>query len=323
MAKVLLIGTGSIGSIYAYFLTQAGCCVTTVCRSNYEAVSTNGIHILSKTLGDVSLVPHRVIRKLAELEAGEFFDYIVITTKSVNESALIQDIAESSTVTKGASIVLIQNGIGIEEPYKLAFPNCQMVSGVVYLPCAQSSPGIVKMNGPDVLELGLYPACPPSKELLRFNDLLSSGGANSTVHEDVQMYRWKKALINAVWNPIAALTLSRDSDFLGSHEEAYVLCKSLMSEVLSVAHAEGHLALSEKDIDIQLARAVQRKNDGNGIKMSMLVDIEANRQMETEAILGNLVRRAAELGVEVGGLKLLYLLINGREVQRRRTTDID
>lgn len=35
--KVLLFGAGSIGTIYIYILQKAGCEVTAVCRSNYEA----------------------------------------------------------------------------------------------------------------------------------------------------------------------------------------------------------------------------------------------------------------------------------------------
>lgn len=317
MANVLLIGTGAIGSIYAYFLTTAGAKVTTVCRSNFDAVSTKGIEIQSRTLGMLKFRPHCTVHILSDT-TQQIFEYIVITTKSVNIDALIDDLKKASVVTTASSIVLIQNGIGIEEPFRSAFPDTQIVSGVVYLPCAQHAPGVIFMNGPDVLELGHYPASPPSTELHEFNRLLTLGGATSTIHEDVQRYRWKKSLINGVWNPIAALTLNLDSDFLGTHTDAYALCRSLMLEVLSVAHAEGYRDLTERDIDMQLDRAVQRRQSGTGIKMSMLVDVEADRPMETEAILGNLVRKADKLGVQVAGLKMLYLLINAREVQRAK-----
>ena len=35
--KVLVFGAGAVGTIYIYLLQQAGCAVTAVCRSNYEA----------------------------------------------------------------------------------------------------------------------------------------------------------------------------------------------------------------------------------------------------------------------------------------------
>jgi len=38
MTRVLIFGTGGVGSVYGYILDKAGAHVTTVCRSNYIAV---------------------------------------------------------------------------------------------------------------------------------------------------------------------------------------------------------------------------------------------------------------------------------------------
>lgn len=45
----------------------------------------------------------------------------------------------------------------------------------------------------------------------------------------------------------------------------------------------------------------------------MLTDVRHSRPMETEAILGNAVRIAAQKGVEVKGLGLLYILLKGKD----------
>jgi len=51
---------------------------------------------------------------------------------------------------------------------------------------------------------------------------------------------------------------------------------------------------------------------GGGKEPSMLVDVRFNRQMEAEAILGNLVKIAERLHEPTPLTKLLYVLVNAR-----------
>lgn len=38
MKRILIFGTGGVGSVYGYILDRAGAAVITVCRSNYATV---------------------------------------------------------------------------------------------------------------------------------------------------------------------------------------------------------------------------------------------------------------------------------------------
>lgn len=310
--KVLVLGTGPIGAIYAYLFHCANSQVTTVCRSNYDAISSNGIRILSQQLGQVSFTPHAVVRDVRDCDSAERkeFDYVLVTTKAVSDDSTLLD-ALQLVLSPRTVIVLIQNGIGIEAPYASRFPE-QVVSSVVYLPSEQVSPGVFRQNGPDLLEVGHFPARPPSASLQTFAEVLERGGGKVVAVEDVQRCRWKKALINACWNPIAALTLNRDAEFIGCDEGAMGLCRAIMLEILSVAHQEGYHDLTEVDIERQLDRAVQRSKVGKGIKMSMLADVESGRELEVEAIIGNPLRMGRQHGLALPRLEMLYLLIKGR-----------
>jgi 2-dehydropantoate 2-reductase len=59
--SILIVGAGAIGSFYGAILKRAGCSVSTVLRSEYEAVKENGIRI-SSPLGDLSYRPDQVYR---------------------------------------------------------------------------------------------------------------------------------------------------------------------------------------------------------------------------------------------------------------------
>lgn len=52
-ARVLIVGTGGVGTMSAYALEQGGKAeVTAVMRSNYEAVKANGVNIDSVQYGN-------------------------------------------------------------------------------------------------------------------------------------------------------------------------------------------------------------------------------------------------------------------------------
>ena len=75
-----------------------------------------------------------------------------------------------------------------------------------------------------------------------------------------------------------------------------------MLEALSVARALGFSeeAVSEKNVDdvIESTARIHRREDSRH-KASMLVDLEMGRPMEVDVIIGWLVRKAREMGVDV------------------------
>jgi 2-dehydropantoate 2-reductase len=68
----------------------------------------------------------------------------------------------------------------------------------------------------------------------------------------------------------------------------------IMSEVILVARTSGiHTGTLLEDEAVD----VIRRTTPTDFKPSMLVDLEANRPIEVEVILGEIVRKAAEVGV--------------------------
>ena len=65
-ADVLVFGVGSIGAVYLYQLQQAGCSLTAVCRSNYQAVKNNGFTMNSMRFGNQKYKPDFVVRTVDE-----------------------------------------------------------------------------------------------------------------------------------------------------------------------------------------------------------------------------------------------------------------
>ena len=316
MPRILLFGAGSVGAVYVYILQQGGAEVTAVCRSNYEAVRAHGFTIKSNMFGDV-LVKPQVVRSPSD--AHGTFDYVVICSKAMpgvkpSGAELIKPAVGPKT-----GIVIVQNGIGNEEEYAEIFPDNPIISGVVYLPATQVSPGVVVHQEVKLLHLGTFPATahPAHKaSVAEFAALVKAGGGDVEVHEDVQRERWSKLMVNAAWNPTCALTRSRDAEYLRSSPGAADVVQNVMLEVAGIAQAAGYKDIDATKVEKQINRAKVRPFPG--VLPSMAQDILEGRALEVEAILGNTIRIARNYHMKTPLLDTLYAFAKGLDAAGER-----
>ena len=314
MTKALIFGAGGVGCVYGYILHKGGATVTAVCRTNYNAVKERGIDINSHIFGECHYNPIAT-RTVGEAASHGPFDYIIVASKAFPGTA---EMIKDAVTPEQTAIVLAQNGIGIEEDYARLYPKNTIISGVVYLPVTQVRPGVVDMGPLERFEIGTYPAnasADAKAQTQKLSDMWKKGGATAPVFDDVQPVRWLKVAINASWNPICALTVCDDANFLRSSNQTEAAIRKIMKEVSRVATAAGYPdAITEERIDEDLERPKSRLAVG-GKEPSMLTDVRANRPIEVEAILGNTLRIAQKHGVEVPYVELLYTLAKARNYQ--------
>lgn len=302
-----------MGAVYAWVLSKSAK-VTTVCRSNFDEASKNGFTIHSSLWGnDLKVKPTvaRTVSEAVELTDDEPFDFIVITTKALPTNPSTAELIRPA-VSRNTAIVLIQNGIGIEDEFAAVYPDNALLSGVIYLPVTQVSPAVVHHREVELLHIGTYPteAVPEAKEAARaFTKLVRSTGASVKLHDDVQFERWCKLLVNGSWNPICALTRLRDKKFINAHDDSLDFVRDVMVEICAVAQAYGYSGINKDQVDYQIGRASVREFPG--VQPSMMADALAGRSLEVDAIVGNVVRLAKAKAVSVPLLRTIYLLANG------------
>lgn len=129
--NILLVGSGGVGTMAAYALEYSGkASVTSVLRSDYARVVDKGFTIDSCDYGHVEgFRTTNVVNSVEKAKLFGPFGYIVVTTKNLPD---ITDITEviAPVVTSDSTIVLIQNGIGIERDFFKKFPKNAVLSGV-------------------------------------------------------------------------------------------------------------------------------------------------------------------------------------------------
>lgn len=295
---VLIVGSGAIGSFYGAILHRGGASVSVVSRSDYDVVSESGFQI-SSPLGDLSYRPQAVLRSVEE--CGEAPDFLVLSVKvldGLDRAALIRPAVGPNT-----AIVLIQNGIEIEPELVEAFPNNTVVSALAFVAVSRVAPGKIEHKAYGQLVLGDYPrgAGPAAKQ---FGALLDAGGVRGQVTEQVVTERWRKAVWNAPFNPLAVLGGGADTKTMLTAEGGEQLARVLMAEVCAVAEAAGH-KLPDEIIEQNIASTYKMPPYRN----SMALDWLNGRPLELEAILGNVIREARRYDVPVPHLQTVYTAV--------------
>ena len=337
--RILLVGAGAIGAFFGSRLATApNVLVSALCRSNYKVVKANGFKVNSPKFGSYVLKPEYTFSSPDEArqtkrEKKLNWDYLLVATKALpdvsDDSQLLDGLVDEET-----SIVLVQNGLGIEEPYRKRFPQTTILSAVTIASCVQPSPGIIEHNrwtrisaGPflphlDSGETGAGEADELARgRNARLVELLKIGGIDDAElydHAALQFVRWHKIAINAAMNPSAVLSGGAGNRELALDPELALHAKGIMNEVLEAAPKvlgrdfpweELKLATPE-----QVLRSVSRNTTGS--RPSMWWDWVEGRRMELEAILGNPIRIAREKGIEMPRVQSLYALL--RKAQEKR-----
>ncbi|PCH07155.1 Dehydrogenase, multihelical [Penicillium occitanis (nom. inval.)] len=310
--RILLIGSGGVGTMAAFSLEASGLAsVTAVLRSNYEAVSKKGFNIESVDYGThVGWKPSEVINSVPNVadEAVKPFDYIVVTTKNCPDiEPTVSDIIAPAVTEGHTAIVLIQNGLNIEKPLIKNFPKNVIISGVSLGGTEEKGHGNIIHNDHDVLIVGPFQnpnissntALAAAKE---FSDIYqTSGKVICELNEDVGFVRWRKLVYNACFNPVAAITRMDTSRMRLAKTPIDDLIRPAMWEVWNAAKAAGH----ELPAD-HVEKTIEADPFDVWCKPSMLQDAVKGNFIEHMNLVWEPIQEAEKLGVPTPVLKTIF-----------------
>ena len=296
--KVLLTGAGAVGLYYCGRLAEAGVDVSVVARRDYEVAAKSGYRV-SSIAGDFHFNPAAVLKNAAEYR--DEADYVFMCAKTFAPSLELLDGAIKSPRTV---IVLIQNGIGIEDEIAAAYPDNKIISTVAYIGASRPVPGEVLHQGAGILKMGSFPNGKIFPEAKRLMDVFNSNKVKCDWFDDIQFQRWDKLLWNISYNTVSVLGGGLTTRQMLKADGTGKLCEMLMLELVKVANSCG-VALSENDVRKQ----IDYNEDFPAYKTSMLQDYEAGRRMEVEGIVGNILKIAGRNGVDVPAVTFCYHLL--------------
>ena len=291
--KACIYGAGAIGGWLGVALAQAGCTLSLVARgATLVALQTHGLR-LRRPDGSVAQV---AVAAAADPAALGVQDLVVLAVKAPG----LPEVARALRPLVGphTTVLTAMNGVpwwfldgfgGAAEGHALesvdaggviarAIPAGQVVGSVVHTSCSLEAPGFVRQHFGNRLIVG-EPDGSHSARLQSLADTLQRGGIDVEVSDCIQKDIWFKLWGNLTMNPISALTGATTDRILDDD-----LVRGFVSAVMLEAKAIGEKLGLPIDQQPEDRHAVTRKL--GAFKTSMLQDVEANKPMEIDALVG-------------------------------------
>lgn len=307
--KILVIGSGSIGSYFGGRAALGGAEVGVVVHRGLEKIKETGYQV-SSIAGDFVFRPSAIFRSSGEVSGD--IDVVILATKVLPEIDRVQLLAPVAKLPSVPAIMLMQNGIGIEEEIHRAFPENELFSTIAYIGASRLDFNRIVHSGSGRLITGVWGGG-TSERLNKLAEIFHRSGVDCRISSNIELERWRKLLWNLPFNPVSVLGGGLNSRELCDRSKIEELCSGLMDEVILTANAAG-VPLTREMADEQFAYT----RDFPPYRTSMLQDYEAGRPLEVEAILGNLVRIAARYQVPVPMASVCYALLDSMDRKNRK-----
>lgn len=297
--RILVYGAGAVGGFFGGLLAHAGEDVRFVARGTQrEALQTSGLTIESRLLGTV-VVPSVAVAESAG--TGGVVDLILVCVKTQQMAGILDDLA--AAVGERTVIVPLQNGVEADEQLAARFPHATVLPAVVYVGATVDRPGTISHVASGTIGIGATRERDRAV-LPAVRDLLARTGQPIHISNDIQRERWHKLMWNAAFNSVSAIT-GRVPAELVSRPETRALVLAIMNEVLAVGRACG-VDLRQEDID----RHIAWTEGAAGLRTSTMVDRERGRAMESDGLIGVIVRKGRDVGVPSPCSEVVYTLLN-------------
>jgi 2-dehydropantoate 2-reductase len=296
--NILNIACGAVGAYCSGRLAENGAKVAVTIRSSFEEIKAKGFEITS-IAGNFKFMPDEVLTSSKEYKNDA--DYIFITSKvlpNANTVALLDGVVKENTV-----IVLIQNGLSIEDKIAKAYPNNEILSCVAYLGINRTTGNKIIHQGGGQLRIGKFGGG-PSLAAQKLCDAFNAAKIEAIYTCDIAFERWQKLLWNITFNAISVAGGGLKTSEICDNGLLEDLGRSLMEEIIKVANSV-KVALSFDMIE----EMITFTRNFPPYKTSMLIDFECKRPLEIEAIVGEVVRLGKANNIPVPHLETIYALL--------------
>jgi 2-dehydropantoate 2-reductase len=273
---VAVVGLGSIGGIAAACLAEAG-------RHDVIGCARKPIDKLTlERPGRTVTPPLPVITDPAEATPA---DWVLVVTKTQDTAAAAPWLAR--LCTQSTRVAVLQNGIDHVERVAPLANGATVVPVIVYYNGERLAPDRLRMRVAGDHDL----AVPDDAGGRAFATLAAGTPLRVLVEPDFVTLKWRKLLLNAVANPITALTMQRQAVL--RRPDVHALCLDVLTETVKVARADG-ATLPDNEPRLAMERLLQFSPE---LGTSMYFDRMAGRSFEVEALTGAVVAAGERHGI--------------------------
>ncbi|WP_321287102.1 putative 2-dehydropantoate 2-reductase [uncultured Sunxiuqinia sp.] len=284
--KYGVIGTGALGGFYGGKLAQTGSDIHFLFRSDFDFVNENGLRIDS-VKGDFHVTDVACYSSSSDMPKCDVILVCLKTTSNQYLPEILGPIVHEDTL-----VILIQNGLGVEEQLASNMPDLKIAGGLAFICAQKTGPGYIQHLDLGRLIIGDYSS--QNQQLLDHVCAdIQQAGVQAKVSNNLAYSRWQKLVWNVPFNGLTVV-MNATTDQLLSDENTSKLALEMMLEVVGAANACG------LDLEADFAhRMFEMTKSMTPYSPSMKLDYDHKRPMEIQTIYSNPVQVAKASGYEM------------------------
>jgi 2-dehydropantoate 2-reductase len=302
LKKILIIGAGAIGSLYAAHLARVAEVWVFARRADHAGtLNQRGIRVTGRNEFQAA------IRACTDAHELPQCDFGIVATKA---SQTWEAFAPVAHLFPHGAVLSAQNGLGSEEVMAELMPAGYVIRGTTFMSGTRFADDHVHYELNTPTWMGPFePTDTPYGLVEELAGLINASGLKAEALPDARPAQWSKLIFNASVNGVAALTeLPHSPHFAAEAEFSDLghLLHALIDEGKRVTAALG-IELPEDPWTMNCIGAQTNHPP------SMLSDIRQRQMTEVDYLGGAIAREAQRVGVSAPLHTALYRLIKGKE----------
>lgn len=265
--KIFVLGSGAVGSTYGALLSEKEDVTLIGRKAHVDAINSNGLFLYGEFEGKYDV---EADTKIKEIPSNSL---IILSTKVIGSERAVEGIKH--LVKKDTIVLLVQNGLGIEEIVKEILPDHEVIRAVVTFGAEFLEPG--KISNVVSIRVDLE----KSRNSAKIAKMLRGCGLTVEISDKIDVQVWTKLTINNVLNPLTAIFQAKGNEIIT--ESLKPIRYGIIDECLEVAKAEGI------DIDPTIKEMIDAGVSNFFNYSSMCQDIIKKKKTEIDFLNGKVV----------------------------------
>jgi 2-dehydropantoate 2-reductase len=302
MKKILIVGAGAIGSLYAAHLARvAEVWVLARREEHVRCIGERGIRVTGRNEFHAMPKATANVRELPE------FDFGIVATKA-NQTR--EAFAPAAHLFPQGAVLSAQNGLGSEEVIAELMPAGYVIRGTTFMSGTRFADDHVHYELNTATWMGPFePTETPFAMVEELAALLNVSGLKAEALRDARPAQWSKLIFNASVNGVSALTELPHSPHFAA-EENFANLGHLLHELID----EGKHVAAAAGIELhEDPWAMNRIGAQTNHPPSMLSDVRHRQATEVDFLNGAIAREGERAGVAAPLHTALYRLVKAKE----------
>src|SRR5690606_26383568 len=304
--KILIVGAGAVGAVFGASLHEHGADVHFLLRpARKELVDAEGI-MLELPIGQVNVRP----RTLSSATLQDTFDLIILTNKAYSLQSVIAHITPA--VGPQTHILPLLNGMRHLDRLDSAYGQARVLGGVAKTIATQSAPTTIQVNNAySSITVGARLAEQQSKAEAVWQELVNAG-IHAELSDAIMVDMWDKFCRMATVGAANCLLNGTVGEYMRSDAGGQIALQ-LFKECTDTAQAAGY-PMAPADI-----AGFQRvlTNPASTFSSSMYRDMQAGLPVEGDHLVGDMLRRGQEAGLQCPMLTVANAVLQTYSAKRQ------